>query len=83
MPEEGKPYTPGPDAVDISPLKDGSVLKEVLHKGSGLSPPSGASVSVHYSGYLAEDGSKFDSSRDRGTPFKFRLGQSKLLFFCV
>lgn len=46
---------------------------ETLKPGDGAQAKPGARVAVHYVGTLA-DGSKFDSSRDRGTPFRFELG---------
>ena len=68
-------YTPGPDAVDITPNKDGGVLKEIKQQGTGDSyPHTDDKVSVHYVGTLT-DGSKFDSSRDRGEKFEFDLGK--------
>ena len=82
-PVEAKPYTPGPDSVDITPEKDGGVLKEIKQAGTGDDGPSlGSTVYVHYVGTLT-DGSKFDSSRDRGEKFKFTLGKGIHLDFSV
>lgn len=49
-----------------------------LKVGDGTIAESGASVSVHYTGWLT-DGTKFDSSVDRGTPFSFRLGAGQVI----
>ena len=42
--------------------------------GTGAIPHTGQTVEIHYTGWLT-DGTKFDSSRDRGTPFRFPLGR--------
>jgi peptidylprolyl isomerase len=46
--------------------------------GEGESPRPGQVVSVHYSGWLT-DGTPFDSSRDRGRPLEFPLGQGRVI----
>ncbi len=46
--------------------------------GTGASPVIGSRVAVHYTGWL-EDGTKFDSSKDRNVPFKFTLGQGQVI----
>jgi peptidylprolyl isomerase len=46
----------------------------VIEEGTGASPKLGQTVVVHYTGWLT-DGTKFDSSVDRGAPSSFMLGQ--------
>ncbi|MBL7959742.1 FKBP-type peptidyl-prolyl cis-trans isomerase [bacterium] len=56
-----------------------SGLKYVVGKrGSGEPAQAGKSVEVHYSGFLM-NGKMFDSSRDRGEPFEFILGQGLVI----
>ena len=46
--------------------------------GTGAEAQTGQQVSVHYVGTL-EDGSTFDSSRERGAPFDFGLGAGQVI----
>jgi len=54
------------------------ITKEIIRKGTGTSPRAGQIVVVHYVGTFPT-GKKFDSSRDRGQPFKFTLGAGQVI----
>ncbi len=58
----------------IEPVTTPSGLKSwVLKPGTGPTPAVGQKVQVHYTGWL-KDGTKFDSSVDKGHPFSFVVG---------
>lgn len=65
--------------IELVPEDPGALTKKVLKAGSGPTPPHGADVSVHYVGTLLDGGKQFDSSRDRGQPFTFKLGQGQVI----
>jgi peptidylprolyl isomerase len=50
----------------------------IFSEGDGELPQEGEVVSVHYTGWL-EDGTEFDSSRSRGTPFQFAVGRGMVI----
>ncbi|MCH7621382.1 MAG: FKBP-type peptidyl-prolyl cis-trans isomerase [Chloroflexi bacterium] len=62
---------------EVVTTESGLQIKNLV-VGTGEQAREGAIVVVHYTGWLV-DGTKFDSSVDRGTPFEFRLGQGSVI----
>ena len=67
-----------PESEESVVTTDSGLQYVVLQEGTGASPADGQTVTVHYTGTL-EDGTKFDSSRDRSRPFSFRVGVGEVI----
>jgi FKBP-type peptidyl-prolyl cis-trans isomerase len=50
-----------------------------LRVGTGAVASQSSTVKVHYTGWLLEEGTKFDSSYDRMQPFEFTLGAGQVI----
>jgi FKBP-type peptidyl-prolyl cis-trans isomerase FkpA len=76
-----QPAVPPVQVAEAGP----QLLMEDLRDGSGTEAVPGLGLVVHYTGWLYEPsalgyrGRKFDSSRDRGSPFVFTLGAGRVI----
>ncbi|RQO63467.1 peptidylprolyl isomerase [Paucibacter sp. KBW04] len=70
-----------PITLNLTTLDSGLQLEDTK-LGEGAEAKAGQRVTVHYTGWLYKDGArgkKFDSSKDRGDPFRFGLGEGEVI----
>ena len=76
----GTPVTGGPPAVSGETITTASGLKYIdIAVGSGATPQTGQTVALTYTGWLAADGTKFDSSYDQGQAISFAIGTGRVI----
>lgn len=73
----GLPVVPA-DAASSTVTKPSGLKYEDVKVGTGDTAEAGKTVTVHYTGWLT-NGTKFDSSKDRGQPFDFPLGGGRVI----
>lgn len=78
-----KPRTPPPSAADMAAITE--LEKNDVALGTGEPIAAGQIAVVHYTGWVYDpaaadhQGRKFDSSRDRGQPFRFAVGAGSVI----
>jgi FKBP-type peptidyl-prolyl cis-trans isomerase len=82
LPQAARAAAPSsPTKVDAKKYKalPGGLKYYIIKPGKGAVAKDGQQVAVHYTGWLASNGQKFDSSLDRGQPFTFPLGGHQVI----
>ncbi|MBD0311871.1 MAG: FKBP-type peptidyl-prolyl cis-trans isomerase [Microcoleus sp. T3-bin5] len=74
----GNNMTDNTEKTEKTVTTDSGLKYVELKEGNGATPKTGQTVVVHYTGTL-EDGTKFDSSRDRNSPFEFKIGVGQVI----
>lgn len=69
---------PNPEPDETFEVRASGLGVEELNPGFGPEVKVGDEIAVHYVGRL-EDGTVFDSSRQRGTPLTFRIGDGRMI----
>ena len=76
--EQAAPVSTPQEGNDKKVTTETGLQYEEIVEGTGKSPKPGDTVTVHYTGWLT-DGTKFDSSVDRGQPFPFTIGEGQVI----
>jgi FKBP-type peptidyl-prolyl cis-trans isomerase FkpA len=66
------------ERIAMSTTTPSGLIIDELVVGAGAAAAAGQQVTVHYTGWLT-NGTKFDSSKDRGDPFIFPLGAGRVI----
>lgn len=79
-PRGEEPQRPAQEEAPVQEAEEapGELLIEDIEEGTGQEAAEGSSVRVHYTGTL-EDGTVFDSSRERGEPLEFTIGEGQVI----
>jgi peptidylprolyl isomerase len=79
-PKATEPALPKNIPAVVAPIKVEFALRyQEIKLGTGALAAPGQIYTVHYTGWLASDGTKFDSSVDRGKPIEFQQGVKRVI----
>jgi FK506-binding protein 2 len=65
--------------TSVAPIPSGLTIEHLNVPECTRKTKLGDTISVHYRGSLAADGTQFDASYDRGQPLKFEVGKGRVI----